>query len=342
MNIFSLDNPTWIVAEVSANHNQSLELALALVEAAANSGADAVKFQTYRANTISVDCDAPDFMLPEESPWSRYKNYFALYDAAHTPWEWHEQLFNRANELGLVAFSSPFDETAVRYLEGINCPIYKVASPEIRHIPLIEAIASTGKPVIFSLGTATKDDFELALTTFRAISPAAVGVLQCDTEYPAKLERTNINLLGELAVGYQVVPGYSDHTLGNTAALVAVSKGAKILERHISSADHKSIDDFFSLNEKEFSSFVAAVRNVELALGNSGFREISEISGGNRSHRSIYPIKNIFKDQVVTTEDVSVVRPGFSEHPKHFKNILGKRATKDILIGERISVNDFI
>jgi len=341
LNIFSIDNPTWIVAEISANHNQNLELALALVEAAANSGADAVKFQTYRANTISIDCDALDFMLPEASPWSRYKNYFALYDAAYTPWEWHEQLFKRAIELGLVAFSSPFDETAVRYLEGINCPIYKVASPEIRHIPLIESIARTGKPVIFSLGTATREDFELALATFRAISPAAVGVLQCDTEYPAKLERSNINLMGELAVDYQVVPGYSDHTLGNTAAIVAVSKGAKILERHISSADHKSIDDFFSLNEMEFSSLVTEVRNVELTLGNSDFRKISEISGGNRSHRSIYPIRNIVKGQVITTEDISVVRPGFSEHPMHFTKILGKRAAKDIFIGERISINDF-
>lgn len=342
MSIFSLDHPTWIVAEVSANHNQSFEFAIMLIDAAANAGADAVKFQTYTADTISINSEAPDFVLPSDSPWEKYRNYYSLYKDASTPWEWHQELFNYARQRNLVPFSSPFDETAVELLEKLNCPVYKVASPEIRHIPLIQKIAETGKPIIFSLGTSTLEDFELALKTFSSLSDSEIGVLQCDTDYPAKFERANLNLLNVLSERYNVVPGYSDHTLGNIASIVAVCKGAKIIEKHISLSGISSVDDFFSLEEKDFSSLVKEIRLAESTFGSNEFRKFEQVMGGNRSHRSIYPVRNIEKGKEITKDDIRVIRPGFSLHPKFFAEIIGRVAKRDLNPGERITLDDFI
>ena len=339
---FSLDQPTWIVAEVSANHNQSIESAILLIDAAANAGANAVKFQTYTADTISMKSDAPDFVLPSDSPWKKYRNYYSLYEEASTPWEWHRELFNHARQRNLVPFSSPFDETAVELLEKLNCPVYKVASPEIRHIPLIQKIAKTGKPIIFSLGTSTSEDFELALESFRSISNSEIGVLQCDTEYPAKFERANLNLLSHLSERYNVIAGYSDHTLGNIASIAAVCKGAKIIEKHISLSGVSSVDDFFSLEEKDFSNLVKEIRIAESTFGSSDFRKFEEVIGGNRSHRSIYPVRNIAKGKTVTVDDIRVIRPGFGLHPKFFTEIIGRSTSRDLIAGERISLDDFI
>lgn len=342
MPFFSPDQQTWIVAEVSANHNQDFHSAILLVEAAAHAGADAVKFQTYTADTISLDSQAPDFILPSDSPWKKFGNYYSLYQDASTPWEWHRELFEHARRLNLIPFSSPFDETAVEFLEELSCPIYKVASPEIRHIPLIKKIAKTGKPIIFSLGTSTLEDFELAISSFRSLSDSHIGVLQCDTRYPAEFARANLNLLSKLSDRYNVIPGYSDHTLGNVAAIVAVSKGAKIVEKHISLKGVESVDDFFSLDEEMFSNFVSDIRNAESTFGSNDFRKFEEVDGGNRSHRSIYPIRKIEKGMQVGTDDIRVIRPGFSLHPKFLTEIIGRRAIRDLYPGERLSLDDFI
>jgi pseudaminic acid synthase len=333
---------TLIVAEVSGNHSGNLDLCKRLVLEAKLCGANAVKFQTYTPDTLTLDTDEVDFKIPPVSPWAHFGNQYSLYKEAHTPWDWHQELFDYARSLDILAFSSPFDETAVDFLEALNCPIYKLASPEINHLPLITRIAKTGKPIIMSLGVATESELVQAIDTFQKYSSAEIGILQCDTNYPAPLVNANLLQIKNLSERYPHIIGYSDHTLGFTAAAVAVALGAKIVEKHIRVDDFpvESPDHFFSTSGEDFKLMTGIIRDVEASIGIAKFRQQSS-SEDFSIRRSIYPACDIELGQTVSREMLKIVRPGFGPVPSQFENFVGKTALRKIRLGERICESDF-
>jgi pseudaminic acid synthase len=331
----------FIIAEVSANHRGDIEKAKQIIRAAAESGADAIKLQTYTADCLTLNSNLPDFKLPNGSPWIKYKNYYGLYSQSFTPWDWHTELFNEAKNYGLVPFSSPFSESAVDFLESIECEIYKLASPEINFISLIRKIARTGKPIIISLGTASREDLEMAIKEFRAISKSKISILQCDSSYPAKPEESNIRLINYLATEYGLEVGYSDHTTSSLSAVIAVANGATIVEKHLTLGESEDeIDGFFSANPGQFKKFCSDIRECESILGLPNFRRLdsNEIS---EKQRSIYLRSNLAKGDEVKSEDLAVVRPGLSIHPRELDKLVGKIAVRDLQRGERLSLKDF-
>jgi len=335
------NNSTFIVAEVSGNHAGKIENCIELIHAAKYAGADAVKFQTYTPSTLTLNVDMPDFIIPSSSPWAEYKTQYALYGRAYTPWEWHPTLFKVAGDLGLVAFSSPFDETAVDFLETLDCPIYKLASPEINHIPLIHKIAKTGKPMIMSLGIATEDELDRAILEFSNISEAKMGILHCDTSYPATIADSNLRQIVYLKQKYSHSIGFSDHTLGADAASVSVALGATIVEKHIRiGTGENSPDTFFSTEREEFKEMVARIRTTEKLIGTQKFRQ-TEDSKDFAIRRSIYPVCEIAKGVIVQEGMLKVVRPGFGIPPEFISELVGSVAKRLISKGERISMNDF-
>jgi pseudaminic acid synthase len=331
----------FVVAEVSGNHAGKIDNCIALIHAAKYAGADAVKFQTYTPATLTLDANMPDFVIPATSPWADYRTQYALYSSAYTPWEWHPRLFEEARKLDLIAFSSPFDESAVDFLETLDCPIYKLASPEINHIPLIQKIATTGKPIIMSLGVATENELDRAIHEFSRISKAWVGILQCDTAYPARIENSNLSQVTYLRQKYDHVIGFSDHTLGADAACAAVALGARIVEKHIRiETDEDSPDTFFSTEKKEFKEMVSRIRATENLMGIQKFRQ-SESSKDYAIRRSIYPTCDIAQGEVIGAEMLKVVRPGFGIPPEFIGQLVGCVARRFISRGERISLSDF-
>jgi|694.fasta_scaffold44967_6 pseudaminic acid synthase len=333
---------TLIVAEVSGNHSGNLDICKRLVLEAKLCGANAVKFQTYTPDTLTLNTDEADFKIPSVSPWAHFGNQYSLYKEAHTPWDWHKELFDYARSIDILAFSSPFDETAVEFLEALNCPIYKLASPEINHLPLITKIAKTGKPIIMSLGVATEFELVQAIDTFQKYSSAEIGILQCDTNYPAPLANANLLQIKNLSERYPHIIGYSDHTLGFTAAAVAIALGAKIVEKHIRVDDFpiESPDHFFSTSAEDFKLMAEIIRDVEASIGKATFRQQSNYEDFS-IRRSIYPACDIESGQTVSREALRIVRPGFGPAPSQFDNIVGKIARRRIRRGERISENDF-
>ncbi len=331
-----------IVAEVSGNHSGNLDLCKRLVLEAKLCGANAVKFQTYTPDTLTLNTDQVDFKIPPISPWAHFGNQYSLYKEAHTPWEWHKELFDYARSLEILAFSSPFDESAVDFLEELHCPIYKLASPEINHLPLITKIAKTGKPIIMSLGVATELELVQAISIFQKYSSAEIGILQCDTSYPAPIVDANLAQIKYLSDEYPHIIGYSDHTIGFTAAAVAVALGARIIEKHIRVDDFpiESPDHFFSTSGEDFKLMTEIIRNVEASIGNQTFRQQSNHEDF-AIRRSIYPACDIEQGQTVRREMLKVVRPGFGPAPSKFEVLLGKKALRKIRLGERISENDF-
>ena len=335
LNLDSLKN-VFIVAELSANHNGSLDVAIETVRAAKRAGANAIKLQTYTPDTITLDCNKDDFIIKSNSIWDGQK-YYELYKKAFTPWEWHPKLFNVAKEEGLICFSSPFDKTAVDFLEGLGNPIYKVASFEITDIPLIEYIATKGKPIILSTGIARLDDIELAINTCKKAGNYQIILLKCVSSYPAPIEEANLVMISDLAQRYKVTTGLSDHTLGTTAPVVAVTQGAKIIEKHF--ILDKSVggpDSSFSLDEKEFTQMVKAVREAELAIGQVDYNLTEKQQQSRNFSRSLYISKDVKKGDIVTESNIKSVRPGYGMHPKHLPDILGKIFTKDCKIGTRV------
>ena len=333
---------TFIVAEVSGNHSGDLDVCKRLIREAKLAGANAVKFQTYTPNTLTLNTDSEDFLIPLESPWAHYGNQFALYQDAHTPWDWHPELFEYAHSLNILAFSSPFDETAVDFLESLGCPIYKLASPEINHLPLVKRIAQTGKPIIMSLGIATELELDEAISTFQKYSSAEIGILHCDTNYPAPISNANLNQIKYLIQKYDHLIGYSDHTLGYSAAAVAVALGAKIIEKHIRIDDSsvESPDHFFSTNEEDFKIMIEMIREVEDLIGIASFRQESGFEDF-AIRRSIYPACDIEFGQIITQDMIKIVRPGYGIKPSKIGNIVGSVAKRKIRLGERISEQDF-
>lgn len=318
---------TFIIAELSANHNGSLEIAVKTIEAAARAGADAVKLQTYRADTITLNSRDDHFIIKGGTLWDGL-TYYELYDKAHTPWQWHKTLKETADKLGLILFSSPFDKTAVDFLEELEMPAYKIASFEINDLPLIEYVAKKNKPVIMSTGVATYQEINDAVTVCRNAGNNNIILLKCTSSYPAPIEDANLVMIKKMREDFNCITGLSDHTLGNIAATAAVSLGAKVIEKHfILDKSINSPDAAFSLDEKEFASLINDIRTVEKSLGNIDYR----INQKNRHFmRSLYVIKEMKKGEVFTGENVGSFRPNLGISPKYYNDIIGKKAKQNI------------
>lgn len=340
---FTIDSNSkvFIIAELSANHNGSIEVAIETIKAAKRAGADCIKLQTYRADTITLDSKNEDFLIKGGSIWDG-KNLFELYQEAYTPWEWHEKLFEVAREEGLISFSSPFDPTSVALLESLNVPAYKIASFEITDIPLIELVASKGKPVIISTGIATIADIELAIDACHRMGNHDIALLKCTSSYPAPIEEANMIMVKDLAERFGVIAGLSDHTMGSTVPIVATCFGAKIIEKHFI-LDHSigGPDASFSMDEAEFTQMVKAIRETESAIGFVDYELTEKQLHGKDYCRSLYVSEDIKEGEVFSDLNVRSVRPGFGLHPKHYKDILGKKAIKNLEKGDRFSL-DFI
>ena len=331
------NNSVFIIAELSANHGGDINIAKQTIKAAKRAGADAIKLQTYRSDTITLDVKNDYFKIDHNSHWDgRY--LYDLYEEAYTPWEWHQELFETAENEGLVCFSSPFDFSAVDLLESLNVPIYKIASFEITDIPLIKYVASKGKPIIISTGIATIDDIELALETCRGENNNDITLLKCTSQYPALPEDCNLNTIPDLKIRFGTKIGLSDHTLGIEAPVVAVSLGAKVIEKHF--MVDKSIggpDAHFSLDEKEFTELVKAVRKAEKMLGKVDYDLTEKKIKSREFSRSLFVSEDVKTGDLITSSNVKSVRPGHGLHPKHYNNILGKSFTKDLKKGTPLS-----
>lgn len=333
-----MENKVFIIAELSANHNGSLATAVKTIQAAAACGADAVKLQTYTADTITLNVDREDFRIKGGTLWDG-KNLYALYQEAYTPWEWHEELFRVAREEGLVCFSSPFDKTAVDFLETLNTPMYKIASFEITDIPLIQYVASKGKPMIVSTGIAAHEDIEMAVNTCRAEGNDDITLLKCTSSYPAPLEEANLRLIPKMAADFRVKVGLSDHTMGWLAPVVATSLGAVMIEKHfILDRSQGGPDSAFSLNTDEFTHMVNAVRDAEKALGEATYTLTKKQEEGKQFARSLYIAEDIKQGEIYTEQNLRSVRPGFGAHPKHLTLFLGQPSGKDWKKGDRFEI----
>ena len=327
----------FIIAELSANHNGSLSTAIETIRAAKRAGADAIKLQTYTADTLTLDVDNEDFIIKSETIWDGQK-YYDLYEKAHTPWKWHKVLFEEAKKEDLVCFSSPFDPTAVDFLETLGNPIYKVASFEITDIPLIKYIASKGKPMIISTGIAGLEDIKLALNACKKMGNEDIALLKCTSSYPAPIEEANLIMVKDLAERFGVISGLSDHTLGITAPVIAVTQGAKIIEKHfILDRSIGGPDASFSLNVEEFTQMVKAIREAEVALGEVNYKLTEKQLQGRNFSRSLYITEDVKKGQLVTTKNLRSIRPGYGLHPKHITSLLGKKFNQNIKKGARMS-----
>lgn len=331
----------FIIAELSANHNGSLDVAKETIRAAKRAGADAIKLQTYTADTITIDCRKDDFKI-KGTIWED-KYLYDLYKEAYTPWEWHKELFDTAKEEGLVCFSSPFDKTAVDFLEELGNPIYKIASFEITDVPLIEYAASKGKPMIISTGIATEEDIELALDACYRMGNKDVTLLKCTSSYPAPIEEANLVMIRDMAERYRVVTGLSDHTIGSTAPIAAVCLGARVIEKHfILDRSIGGPDASFSMNEAEFNEMVKAVREAEKAIGVVDYTLTDKQLKGRDFSRSLYVVEDIKAGEVITVQNVRSIRPGFGLHPKYLKEVLGKQAKVDLERGKSLELGDVI
>ena len=336
---FEISNTSkvFIIAELSANHNGSISTAIETIKAAKRAGADCIKLQTYTADTLTIDCDKDDFLI-KGTIWNG-KNYYQLYKEAYTPWEWHHELMKVAKNEGLICFSSPFDRSAVDFLEKLNVPAYKIASFEITDIPLIEYVASKGKPIIMSTGIAETKDIELALDACRRMGNNDIALLKCTSSYPAPIEEANMCMVKDLANKFDVITGLSDHTIGSTVPIVATCFGAKIIEKHfILDRSVGGPDASFSMNETEFTEMVKAVREAEKAIGIVDYNLTDKQIKGKDFSRSLYVVKDMKKGDVLTEEYVRSIRPGFGAHPKELSNILGQKVNQDLERGDRFSI----
>ncbi len=328
-----------IIAELSANHNGSLDLAIETIRAAKRAGADAIKFQTYTADTITLKSKKDDFLI-KGTIWDG-KYLHDLYKEAYTPWEWHERLFQIAKEEELICFSSPFDITAVDFLEKLNVPAYKNSYFEIKDIPLIEYVASKKKPIIISTGIANIEDIELALETCKKTGNDNIALLKCTSSYPAPIEEANMCMINDLADRFNVIAGLSDHTIGSTVPIVATSLGAKIIEKHfILDRSYGGPDATFSMNEIEFNSMVKAIRDAESAIGKVDYNLTDKQKKGREYSRSLYIVENIKAGEILTKNNFKSIRPGYGLHPKFYQQVLGKKVKRDLDKGDRLLLND--
>jgi pseudaminic acid synthase len=328
----SIDDQPYVIAEVSANHNGKLENALALIDVAKNSGASAVKLQTYKPDTITLDCDSEEFKI-HGGLWDG-KTLFELYGEAHMPWEWHKPLFEHARRIGITIFSSPFDNTAVDLLEDLNAPAYKIASFEAVDLPLIKYVAATGKPMIISTGMADAEEIQEAIEAAREGGCKELAILHCVSGYPAPAEDYNLRTIPDMIQRFGLVTGLSDHTLDNTTAITSVALGASIIEKHFTlDRSGGGPDDSFSLEPKELEALCRDSKTAWAALGRVDYGRKSSEQGSVQFRRSLYFVKGLKAGDVITADALSSVRPGYGLPPKVFERLVGRRVLVDVAYG---------
>lgn len=336
--LIGLDCQPFIVAEMSGNHNSSLDRALEIVDAAAKAGAHALKVQTYTADIMTLDIDEREFHISDpKSPW-KGKSLYNLYQQAYTPWEWHEPIFERCRELGMVAFSTPFDETAVDFLETLNVPAYKIASFEINHLPLIKKVASTGKPLFISTGMATIAEIDEAVTTARENGCQDIILLKCTSSYPATPDGSNLLTIPHMGDLFSLQVGLSDHTAGIGVAIASISLGAVVIEKHftLSRADG-GVDSAFSIEPNELRALVVETERARQAIGSISYGPTEQEKGSLQYRRSLYIVKDMRAGEVLDSENMRAIRPGYGLPPKYSDILLGGKAAKDIKMGTPLS-----
>lgn len=327
-------NRVFIIAEMSANHNHSLEIAIETIRAAKAAGADAIKLQTYTADTLTLNSDKPYFQIHQGSLWDGTTLY-KLYQQAYTPWEWFPELMRVAKEENIICFSSPFDKSSVDFLETLNVPAYKIASFEITDIPLIEYVASKKKPVIISTGIATFDEISEAVSACYRMGNRDVALLKCTSSYPAPIDQANLMTIPDMREKFQVAVGLSDHTMSSAVAVAAVALGARIVEKHFI-LDRKigGPDSAFSMNKEEFSEMVTYIRQIEQALGKPTYELTESVRRNRKFARSLFVVQNMHAGDLITEQNVRSVRPSDGLAPKYLPEILGKRVNRDLEFGE--------
>lgn len=332
-----LNNKTLIFAELSANHNHKFDIAVETIKAAKKSGANAIKLQTYTPDTITINCTNEYFQIRSGTLWDG-KTLYELYKEAYTPWEWQPKLKKIAEDLGLIFFSTPFDKTAVDFLEELKVPFYKVASFEITDIPLIEYIASKGKPVIISTGIATLSDIEEAINACRRVGNNQITLLKCTSSYPAPIKESNLLTIPNMRETFGVDVGLSDHTMGSSVAIAAVSLGAKVIEKHFI-LDRKlgGPDSAFSMEPDEFAFMVKSIREVEKALGKVSYELTNKVKKSRIFSRSLFIVEDVKEGEIITEKNVRSIRPGYGLEPKYVDLIIGKKAKKDLKKGTPVS-----
>lgn len=336
----NVDSKPIVIAEISANHNGSIEMAKSLILAAKESGADGVKLQTYTPDTMTIDLRNNDFLI-NGGLWDGYTLY-ELYKEAHTPYAWHKELFDYAREIDLLCFSTPFDETAVDLLEELKVPAYKIASFEVTDIPLIQYVAEKKKPMIISTGMANEQEIEDCLEAVSAAGVSEVILLHCVSGYPTPFDQYNIKTIKLLADSFNVAVGLSDHTLGTEVSVAAVGLGIKMIEKHFTlSRDNHGPDSEFSLEPEEFKKLTREVHNAWQSLGEPSFNKKSVEEQNVSFRRSIYVVEDIAKGEILSKKNIQRIRPGFGLHPKYFYSSLGKIAKKDLKKGDRLKIDDF-
>jgi len=325
--------PVYIIAEVSANHNQDYDIAREMIKAAKDAGADAVKLQTYTADTMTLDVKNEYFMIKQDTIWDG-KNLHDLYKEAYTPWEWQPKLKAYADEIGITLFSTPFDKSSVDFLEDMDVAAYKIASFEITDLPLIKYVASKKKPIIISTGIASLEDIEEAVKICKNAGNEEIILLKCTSAYPAPLEDANLTTMSDMAKRFGVTIGFSDHTLGITAPITAVALGAKVIEKHfILDKAMGGVDSEFSLDIDEFKEMVKAVRDTEKLIGKVSYEMTPKKLKSREFSRSLFIAQDIRKGEIFTEENIRIVRPAFGLAPKYIDKVLGKIADKDYMKG---------
>lgn len=334
------NHPCFIVAELSGNHDQDYARAEALVHAAAEAGADAIKMQAYTADTITLDHDGPDFRITSGSSWSEYPTLHSLYARAETPWAWFEPLTALAKTLGMETFCSVFDQSSVEFLQQMGTPAYKIAAAEITDIPLLRTVGETGKPAILSTGLASAEDLQLAVDTLELAGCQDIVLLKCTTEYPAPVEQANLNTIPDMVARFGCLAGLSDHTLEPEVAVAAVCLGACVVEKHLTLDSMETVDSFFSLKPAAFKSMVTQIRTTEKALGSVDYSIPGEHSGNHLARRSLYASAAIKPGERFSPDNVRSVRPSHGLHPQYWDALMESTARRELHKGDRITLED--